>query len=260
MPWRRLYPTGSRGGPAGFATTTGEKSGLEMKSVDELERDLDYRFQEPELLLRALTHTSYAYEQGMGAQDSNERLEFLGDAILGFLISDFLCRAQPNLNEGHLSKLKGFLVSAANLVGYAEQVRLGEYLRLGKGEEKTGGRRKQALLVDAFEAVIAAVYLDGGIEGTREVVLAFFRRQIAEITESAEPVSDFKSTLQETLQAGGQDVARYRLADETGPDHQKLFTVEVVIGGEVAARGRGLTKKAAEQAAAMSALEHLSTA
>ena len=230
-----------------------------MKNVDELERALDYRFRDPELLQRALTHTSYAHEQEIGAADSNERLEFLGDSVLGFLISDFLCQARPNLSEGHLSKLKGFLVSAANLIRYAEQVELGEYLRLGKGEEKTGGRRKQALQVDAFEAVLAAIYLDGGIDRTRDVVLAFFRLQIAEVAEADEPVSDFKSALQEALQARGQGTARYRLVDETGPDHQKLFTVEVVVAGEGVGVGRGLTKKAAEQAAAMVAMERAGT-
>ena len=228
-----------------------------MKDVSKLEQALGYRFGRRELLDQALTHSSYAHEQNLGPREDNERLEFLGDSILGFLISDALCEARPDLAEGQLSKLKGFLVSAANLVQYAERVYLGHYLRLGKGEEKTGGRRKQGLLVNAFEAIIAAIYLDGGVDRVREVVLSFFRLQIEDVGETTDRVPDFKSALQENLQARGEGVANYRLVEETGPDHQKLFTIEVVIGGACRARGMGLTKKAAEQAAAIQAIESL---
>ena len=231
-----------------------------MKDISELEQALDYRFARRELLEQAVTHSSYAHEQNLGRLEDNERMEFLGDSILGFLISDALCKARPDLAEGQLSKLKGFLVSAANLVQYAEQVHLGHYLRLGKGEEKTGGRRKQALLVNAFEAVIAAIYRDGGVDRVREVVLVFFRLQIEDVGETADRVSDFKSALQEDLQSRGEGVAHYQLVEEAGPDHQKLFTIEVVIGGARRARGMGLTKKAAEQAAAMQAIESLKRA
>ena len=231
-----------------------------MKDVSKLEQALGYRFGRRELLDQALTHSSYAHEQNLGPREDNERLEFLGDSILGFLISDALCEARPDLAEGQLSKLKGFLVSAANLVQYAERVYLGHYLRLGKGEEKTGGRRKQGLLVNAFEAIIAAIYLDGGVDRVREVVLSFFRLQIEDVGETTDRVTDFKSALQENLQARGEGVANYRLVEETGPDHQKLFTIEVVIGGTCRARGMGLTKKAAEQAAAMQAIESLKRA
>src|SRR5215471_10065911 len=132
-----------------------------MTALDELESELEYHFKDATLLQKALTHSSHAHEQT--GQD-NEQLEFLGDAVLGFVVSDILYRTHPTLNEGQLSKLKGFFVSAANLVKYAERMRLGQYLQLGKGEEKTGGRTKQALLVDALEAVLGAVYLDGGVE------------------------------------------------------------------------------------------------
>ena len=228
-----------------------------MKNLDELEQTLGCEFARRELLEQALTHSSYAHENNLGPMDDNERLEFLGDSILGFLVSEALCGAQPNLSEGQMSKLKGFLVSSANLVQCAEQIQLGHYLRLGRGEEKTGGRRKQALLVNAFEALIAAIYLDGGLDRVREVILRFFTLQIEDVEDAADQVPDFKSALQEGLQARGQKPADYKLIEAAGPDHQKLFTVEVIVGNSSVARGRGLTKKAAEQAAAMQAMEAL---
>ena len=228
-----------------------------MKNLDELEQTLGWGFARRELLEQALTHSSYAHENNLGPMDDNERLEFLGDSILGFLVSEALCGAQPNLSEGQMSKLKGFLVSSANLVQCAEQIQLGHYLRLGRGEEKTGGRRKQALLVNAFEALIAAIYLDGGLDRVREVILRFFTLQIEDVEDAADQVPDFKSALQEGLQACGQKPADYKLIEAASPDHQKLFTVEVIIENSSVARGRGLTKKAAEQAAAMQAMEAL---
>ena len=225
--------------------------------ITDLEHALNYKFRSKELLIQALTHRSHAHEQDLGSAEDNERLEFLGDSILGFLISDSLYKARPTLSEGQLSKLKGFLVSSANLVKYAEQLRLGDYLRLGKGEEKTGGRRKQALLVNSFEAVIAAIYLDGGLDAVSVVVLKFFRRQIEDVAETSERIADFKSTLQEELQSRGCRGLEYTIIAETGPDHQKLFTVAVMVNEEQLAEGRGLTKKAAEQAAAMEAIHVL---
>src|SRR5437867_5126717 len=224
-----------------------------MKALTELEFELAYKFKNADLLGQALTHSSHANEKSTGPGD-NEQLEFLGDAVLGFLVSDFLFRAHPSLTEGQLSKLKGFFVSSANLVKYAERVHLGDYLQLGKGEEKTGGRTKQALLVDGLEAILGAIYLDGGIDEARRVMLRFFEPQIEEVEESERQLTDFKTELQEQLQARHLGPAEYSLASEEGPDHQKLFTVEVIIDGEPAARGVGLTKKAAEQAAARQAL------
>jgi len=224
-----------------------------MSSTEDLQFELAYTFKTTELLAQALTHSSHANEKGT-VQGDNEQLEFLGDSVLGFLVSDFLFRAHPSLTEGQLSKLKGFFVSSANLVKYAERVHLGDYLQLGKGEEKTGGRTKQGLLVDGFEAILGAIYLDGGIEEARRVMLRFFEPQIEDVEESGRQLTDFKTELQEQLQAQHLGRADYVLASETGPDHQKLFTVEVIIDGEPAARGVGLTKKAAEQAAARQAL------
>jgi ribonuclease III len=227
-----------------------------MKALADLEFELGYKFTNSDLLRQALTHSSHANEQNAG-QGDNEQLEFLGDAVLGFLVSDFLFRAHPSLTEGQLSKLKGFFVSSANLVKYAEHIDLGAYLQLGKGEEKTGGRTKQALLVDAFEATLGAIYLDGGLEQARRLMLRFFEPQIGVIQESERQLTDFKTELQEQLQARHRSRADYLVTSEEGPDHQKLFTVEVVVEGETLARGLGLTKKAAEQAAAREALERV---
>ena len=227
-----------------------------MNDLDSLQHDLGYTFKDVQLLIQAVTHSSHANERNAGVRD-NEQLEFLGDAVLGFLVSDFLYRARPRLTEGQLSKLKGFFVSSANLVKYAERIRLGDYLQLGKGEEKTGGRTKQALLVDALEAVLGAIYLDGGVEEARRVMLPFFEPQIEDVGDAERQLKDFKTELQEQLQARHLGRAEYVLANEAGPDHQKLFTVEVIIDGEFAARGVGLTKKAAEQAAARQALERV---
>ncbi len=229
-----------------------------MNSLHDLELKLGYTFKNAQLLCQALTHSSHANEKSSGERD-NEQLEFLGDSVLGFLVSDFLFRAHPKLTEGQLSKLKGFFVSSANLVKYAERVHLGSYLQLGKGEEKTGGRTKQALLVDALEAVLGGIYLDGGIEEARRVMLHFFEPQIEDVEESGRQLTDFKTALQEQLQARHLGRAEYMVASEEGPDHQKLFTVEVIIDHESVARGVGLTKKAAEQAAAREALERVWT-
>src|SRR5213596_1114526 len=205
-----------------------------MGPVEELQLKLGYMFRDIQFLTKALTHSSHANERALHAGD-NEQLEFLGDSVLGFLVSDFLFRSHPRLTEGELSKLKGFFVSSANLVKYAERVHLGSYLQLGKGEEKTGGRTKQALLVDAFEAVIGAIYLDGGIEQARRIMLRFFEPQIEDVEQSGRQVADFKTALQEQLQARRLGRVDYIVTSETGPDHQKLFTVEVLIEGESAA-------------------------
>lgn len=224
-------------------------------TLHELQAVLGYHFRDTNLLQRALTHSSHAHEQRTG--EDNEQLEFLGDAVLGFVVSDSLCRQYPTFTEGELSKLKGFFVSSANLVRYAEQLELGRYLHLGKGEEKTGGRRKQALLVDALEAIIGAMYLDFSLDAPRSMIDRLVGSQIAEIGTPAGQFTDFKSALQEWLQGKGMGPCLYTLASEAGPAHQKLFTVQVELGGDIIAQGIGLTKRAAEQAAAKQALEDL---
>ena len=224
-------------------------------TLDELQSSLEYYFRDTTLLQRALTHSSHAHEQRTG--EDNEQLEFLGDAVLGFVVSDSLCRQYPSFSEGELSRLKGFFVSSANLVRYAEQLDLGRYLHLGKGEEKTGGRKKQALLVDALEAILGAVYLDSGLEASRSIIDRMVGPQIAEIGQPSGQFTDFKSALQELLASRSIGPCRYTLAGESGPAHQKLFTVQVEVGSDIIGQGIGLTKRAAEQAAAKQAFEDL---
>ncbi|HEX4544546.1 MAG TPA: ribonuclease III, partial [Candidatus Acidoferrum sp.] len=187
----------------------------------------------------------------------NERLEFLGDAVLELLASEYLLANFPEWSEGQLSKSRARIVNASSLEAAARRLRLGEHLRLGRGEEKTGGREKQTLLADAFEAIVAAVYLDSGLGAARGVLRRVLFEQALEERGERIAESDRKSALQEYLQGRGQPPAEYRLAGESGPDHQKLFQIEVWINGERMAMGEGSTKKEAEQRAARRALEKL---
>ena len=230
-----------------------------MRSLDELQADLQYHFRNTQLLTKALTHSSHAHETNAPEGD-NEQLEFLGDAVLGFLVSEILYRANPDLTEGQLSRLKGFFVSAANLVKFAEQLRLGDYLHLGRGEERTGGRAKQTLLVDSFEAILGAMYLDGGLEEVKRLILRFFQPQLDDVGDPAAQVPDFKTALQEQTQARQMGRVDYVVTSETGPHHQKLFAVDAIVNGRAIASGLGLTRKAAEQAAAREALDRLNRA
>jgi ribonuclease III len=225
-----------------------------------LEHTIGYRFRDRGLLEHALTHRSRVHEDASGGVFDNESMEFLGDSILGFVVADMLFREFPQHNEGQKSKLKASLVSAASLARLAEAIHLGDFLILGRGEEKTGGRRKHAIIADCYEALIAAIYLDGGIEPAT----AFITRQFGDLLEEARRTGaaaafteDWKSALQEWLQSNGRGLPVYRLADEIGPDHRKRFVVEVVIGGEPYARADGKSKKEAAQAAAKAALERL---
>lgn len=231
-----------------------------------LEERLGHKFSSRELLDRALTHSSAVPELRGAAEDvtgngitleDNERLEFLGDAVLELLASEYLLGAFPEWTEGQLSKSRARIVNAGSLEAAARRLRLGEHLRLGRGEEKTGGREKQTLLADAFEAVVAAVYLDAGLGAAREVLQRVLFEQALEERGERIAESDRKSALQEFLQGRGQAPAEYRLAGESGPDHQKVFQIEVWINGECMAKGEGSTKKEAEQQAARSALELL---
>jgi len=231
-----------------------------------LEERLGHKFSNRGLLDRALTHSSAIPELRGASADApgdsthlsdNERLEFLGDAVLELLASEYLLAAFPDWSEGQLSKSRARIVNASSLESAARRLHLGEHLRLGRGEEKTGGREKQTLLADAFEAVVAAVYLDSGLNATRELLQRVLFEQALEERGERIAESDRKSALQEFLQGRGQAPADYRLAGESGPDHQKTFQIEVWINGECLARGEGSTKKEAEQRAARSALEQL---
>jgi len=231
-----------------------------------LQERLGYSFTAPLLLERALTHSSALPELRAAAEEAapaaevpqdNERLEFLGDAVLELLASEYLLSSFPEWTEGQLSKSRARMVNARSLESAARRLRLGEYLCLGRGEEKTGGRDKPTILADAFEALVAAVYLDGGLACARTVLKRTLFEQA--LLEDGERIaeSDHKSALQELLQGRGQPPAEYRLSGESGPDHQKIFQVEVWVGGERLAAGHGSTKKEAEQRAASSALDRL---
>ncbi len=228
--------------------------------LDPLQRRIGYRFRDPGMLEHALTHRSRVHEDASGGVFDNESMEFLGDSILGFVIADMLFRAFPQHNEGQKSKLKASIVSATALARLGEKIDLGEFLILGRGEEKTGGRRKHALIADGYEALIAAIYLDGGIEPAR----AFIERQFADLIDEARRTGaeaafteDYKSALQEWLQRHDRGLPSYRLAAETGPAHRRVFDVEVLVNGEAIARGEGKSKKEAAQAAARVALGRL---
>jgi ribonuclease III len=222
-----------------------------------LQHAIDYRFRDRGLLEHAMTHTSRANEDVSGGVLDNESLEFLGDAILGFAIADMLFREFPEYNEGQKSKIKAALVSTGTLARQAERLELGDHLLLGRGEEKTGGRRKQALLADGYEALIAAIYLDGGMEQARGFVAREFAPLLTEVREHGVTGQDHKSALQEYLQSHDEPLPEYRLAGTVGPDHRKLFQVQVTVRGEVLADGIGPSKKEAEQDAARVAIEKL---
>jgi ribonuclease III len=237
--------------------TTGQLVRL-RDEFEDLQRAIEYRFRDRGLLEHAMTHTSRANEDVSGGVTDNESLEFLGDAVLGFIVADLLFHEFPSSNEGQKSKLKASLVSTTTLARQAERLALGDQRLLGRGEEKTGGRHKQALLADGYEALIAAIYLDGGIEQAR----AFIAREFAPLVADARRhglvgQDDHKSALQELLQGRLQGLPEYRLAGTVGPDHRKLFQVDVVVNGEAIAQGSGLSKKEAEQEGAKAALEKL---
>jgi ribonuclease III len=219
-----------------------------------LETRLGYRFRDRGLLEHALTHKSKAHEDPSGGVMDNESLEFLGDAVLGLVIADALCRTFPQFSEGQKSKIKATLVSTTSLAQVAERLELGDYMILGRGEEKTGGRRKQALLADTYEALIAAIYVDGGLEAARRFIMRELGPGVIEAGRPGYFGPDHKSRLQEALQALGRPLPRYRVAGEVGPEHRKMFHVEVLVAGEVLAQGVGRTKKDAEQEAAQAAL------
>jgi ribonuclease-3 len=237
-----------------------------QRTLETLERTLKHRFRDPALLEQALTHSSLAFEQSLqGGSDNkppvvdNEKLEFLGDAVLGLLVAQSLYESFPDLEEGDLTRLRAVLVSRRHLGKVAESLHLGDFLRLGRGEERNGGRQKTVLLANSFEAVLAALYLDAGIAGAR----SFVQRTVIDPTaprlykglERGDNIGDHKSALQEMLQARGAAPPEYEVKAATGPDHRKRFLVEVVVSGisdqpAVTAQGTGTTKKRAEQEAA----------
>lgn len=228
---------------------------MKPRDLGPLEERLGHVFKDRALLQRALTHSSHAHEEGSGPD--NEALEFLGDAALGFLIAEALLARFPAMDEGGLSKLKAFLVSRANLGAAARRLGLGGCLRLGRTAERGEGRKKESLLADALEAVIAAVHLDGGEAAARALVARLFGEQIDGLDRGEVEGKDHKTRLQEILQARGRPAPRYRVAATEGPPHRPLFHVSLMVDGKELSRGRGGSKKEAEQRAARLALRLL---
>ena len=223
-----------------------------MKTIEE---KIGYRFRDPELLRQALTHSSYANERGWGRLGCNERLEFLGDSILGYFTAEYLYRGYPDKPEGEMTKLRAELVCETSLAKVAETLALGEALLLGRGEELGGGRGRPSITADAVEALLAAVYLDGGAEEARRFVYTFILSNAPRAAR--EGSHDFKTLLQELVQRDGAESPLYRMTGESGPDHCKVFSAEVLVDGRALGEGSGRSKKEAEQNAARDALEKL---
>lgn len=220
--------------------------------MDEFEKIIDYRFKNKGLIKEALSHSSYANEKKK-TRRSNERLEFLGDSVLSIIVSQYLFEHFSHFPEGELTKIRASLVCEKSLYEFAKEIRLGEFLLLGKGEENTGGRERPSILADAFEAVIASIFLDGGLESARKFVLSFIPKDIGEKNISA--FNDYKTILQEIIQKNPEEHIEYVLAGQTGPDHNKAFLVNVCLNSNVIGKGTGKSKKEAEQMAAKEALE-----
>ena len=215
---------------------------------------LDYKFKNKNLFKAAMTHSSHANENRKSQEHSNERLEFLGDAVLGLICGQFLFEKHPKMEEGELSKLRAALVCEKSLYKLAKEIDLGSEILLGKGEEAGGGRERPSVLADATEALLAAIYLDGGMEEAKNFILPFLKRE-SEKTIKTEGTSDYKTALQEIIQKNKEETLTYRLFKESGPDHDKMFEVEVRLNSNVIGTGKGKSKKRAEQMAAKQALE-----
>lgn len=225
------------------------------EELSELQQKISYVFADRSLLAEARRHSSYVNEHSEPGLKSNERLEFLGDAVLNLIVGHLLMRGHPDVPEGDLSRMRATLVNEIQLAEIARSLDLGNHLRLGKGEILSGGREKQSILADALEAVIAAIYLDGGFDAAFRFVREQFSELVLGFTASA-PAFDYKSKLQELVQVGGHSMPSYEVAGESGPDHDKTFTVRLQVRG-IEAEGIGKSKKTAEQNAARNALELL---
>ena len=223
----------------------------EKPQFDALQKGLGYKFKDPSLLVRCLTHVSYSYDRTPG---HNEVLEFLGDAVLDLVVSDLLMRQFPEKSEGDLSRMRAALVNSSVLAGKAMAINFGPLLRLGKGEERSGGRHKESILAGAFEALLGAVYLDGGYEAARHLVERYFAPDVKEKTLGQQ---DYKTRLQEISQMLFREPPVYRVVSEIGPDHAKSFVTEIAVGGKVLGKGEGRSKKQSEQEAAKKALVEL---
>lgn len=220
--------------------------------MKELENNIGYTFKNKTLLKNALTHSSYANEK-KGEAVCNERLEFLGDSVLSIIVSDYIYKNFPNLPEGQLTRLRASLVCEKTLCAFSKELGIGDYLLLGKGEKANHGNERASILADAFEAILAAIYLDGGFEPAKKHVLRFVKEELSHMEHEA--FKDYKTELQEIIQRNPEEQLSYVLIGESGPDHDKTFTVEVHLNSNVIGTGSGRNKKNAEQAAARKALE-----
>lgn len=220
--------------------------------MNTLQEKLQYKFKNQDILVNALTHSSYANEVRNGTT-SNERLEFLGDSVLSIIVSEYIYKKFGDLPEGELTKLRASLVCEKSLCQFSRELNLGNYLLLGKGEEKGGGRERDSILADAFEAVLAAIYLDGGFDVAKAHVLRFIKDELFNHNET-DGFKDYKTALQEIIQRNPEESVTYILTNETGPDHDKVFEVEVRLNSNTIGRGKGKNKKQAEQFAAKEAL------
>ena len=219
--------------------------------MNSLEKNLNYKFKNIQLLKNALIHSSYANEN-RGNIHSNERLEFLGDSVLSIIVSEHIYNRFPNMPEGELTRLRASLVCEKSLCAFSRELGIGDYLKLGMGEDKNGGRERDSILADAFEAVLAAIYLDGGMEAAKKHIMNTVLHDIKHHDDDT--FKDYKTTLQEIIQRNPEESVTYILIDESGPDHDKRFTVEVHLNSNVIGTGTGKNKKQAEQMAAKQAL------
>lgn len=228
---------------------------MDGKNKETFQKILGYSFHDEGLLTLALTHSSFANENKLGRHENNERLEFLGDAVLDMVVSEYMYRLFPEMPEGELTKLRAGVVCEGSLAKLARTLSLGEFMFLGKGEESTGGRDRDSILADAFEAVIGAICLDGGMEAVKPYIMGFMEQEIA-LTQKSFRTMDCKTHLQEVIQKVSKVPISYEIVGEDGPDHDKIFYAQVRHGDAVLGNGSGKSKKEAEQAAANDALEH----
>jgi len=224
--------------------------------IEEFEKQIGYTFNNKNTLTLAFTHSSYANENRRGSHENNERLEFLGDAVLDMVVSEYMYRIFPEMPEGELTKLRAGVVCEASLAKLSRRLDIGIWLLLGKGEESTGGRNRDSILADAFEAVIGAICIDGGMETVTKYILSFMKEEI-ECTKESFRTMDCKTHLQEVIQKISKIPVSYTIVDEMGPDHDKIFVSEVYHEGAVLGRGQGKSKKEAEQSAANDALSKM---
>lgn len=228
-----------------------------MTNLSQLEKKIGYTFKKKDTLLQALTHSSYAYENNQVRGADNEVLEFLGDSVLGLVIADFMYKTYSDLSEGEFSKLKSAAGSTSSLSYFAQRIKLDKHIRLGRGEEKSGGRRKKTILAGAFEALIAAIYIDGGLSKTEKFLLPHLKSLFKKVNVEKFFVDNYKSALQEYFQKENVPAPVYKTVTTKGPDHKKIFIVEVLSQDKSLAKAKGLSKKNAEKKAAQKALKSL---